>query len=133
MSAPHLRRDPTTSAPGLDHICAGTRPHLRRDSVAAAQGLGRVSPVDPAARASASDSFAIRIGEVDGNELTRTTSAGLSTTPPHPRRDWAAPVGGGGSAENEDDDAPMLARDELAQPRRYQWLSGRGAKWDCSV
>ena len=28
-SAPELAR---TSAPGLAHICAGTRPHLRRDS-----------------------------------------------------------------------------------------------------
>jgi hypothetical protein len=27
----HLRRDSPTSAPGLAHICAGTRPHLRRD------------------------------------------------------------------------------------------------------
>jgi hypothetical protein len=34
---PHLRRDSPTSAPGLAHICAGTRPHLRRDSRAAVQ------------------------------------------------------------------------------------------------
>ena len=26
-----LHRDSPTSAPGLAHICAGTRPHLRRD------------------------------------------------------------------------------------------------------
>jgi hypothetical protein len=30
-TAPHLRRDCATSAPGLRHICAGTAPHLRRD------------------------------------------------------------------------------------------------------
>jgi hypothetical protein len=34
-----LRRDSPTSAPGLVHICAGTRPHLRRDSSTSAPGL----------------------------------------------------------------------------------------------
>ncbi len=29
-AGPHLRRDSPTSAPGLAHICAGTRSHLRR-------------------------------------------------------------------------------------------------------
>jgi hypothetical protein len=36
---PHLRWDSPTSAPGLAHICAETRPHLRRDSRTSAPGL----------------------------------------------------------------------------------------------
>jgi hypothetical protein len=39
---PHLRRDSATSAPGLGHICAGTRPHPRRDSATSALGLGHI-------------------------------------------------------------------------------------------
>jgi hypothetical protein len=36
---PHLRRDWPASAPGLDRICAGTASHLRRDCFTSAPGL----------------------------------------------------------------------------------------------